>query len=360
MAHGNAPLTPEGRRRLCERIDDGRPISHVADEAGVSRQRLSVWYQRWLAEGDAGLEDRSSKPAVSPNQTAEEIEDLIEVIRRDTKRGPDFISGLLAGEGILIAPATVHRVLVRRGINRRSTLDPPTGEDMREVIRYEHAAPGDMLHVDVKKVGKIPMGGGWRAHGRGSEQALRAQRKKNKRPGYTYLHAAIDDNTRIAYVECHDDEKAVTACEFLERAMIFFETHGITTIRRVLTDNGSCYVSHLWKALMKEHGIVHKRTRRQTPRTNGKVERFNRTMKDEWLYVAVYASEEERRAALVPFLNGYNHDRPHSAIGNRPPISRAPLPGQRLDGSLIVLPVREEGQLALDLLGDNNLPGEHT
>lgn len=216
MAHGNAPLTPEGRRRLCERIDEGRPICHVADEAGVSRQRMGVWYSRWLEEGEAGLEDRSSRPAVSPNQTLEEVEDLIEQIRRETKRGPAYISGLLAANGIIVPPATVHRVLVRRRINRRSTMDPPTGEDMRHVIRYEHGAPGDMIHIDVKKVGKIPVGGGWRGHGKDSEQALVSKRKANRRPGYTYLHAAIDDNSRIAYVEPLENEQAVLRIAHVE------------------------------------------------------------------------------------------------------------------------------------------------
>lgn len=359
--HSNAPLTPEGRRRLIERIESGRPIAHVADEAGVSRQRLGEWYRRWLAEGDAGLVDRSSRPLRSPNITPDELADHIEEIRRATKWGPDRISGFLALEGVPIAPATVHRVLKRRGLNRRRDIDPPTGEDMRETIRYEHGAPGDMLHIDVKKVGKIPLGGGWWAHGRDSEQALKSRRKANKRPGYTYIHAAVDDNSRLAYAECHDDEKAVTAVEFFERARIFFASHGITTIKSVLTDNGSAYISGLWKAAMRDAGVKHRRTRRQTPRTNGKVERFNQTMKDEWLYVRVYTSEEGRREALVPFLNAYNHDRPHTSIGNRPPVSRAPEPGPKLDGFLLITQTPEErGQLTLDLSGDNNVAGEHT
>lgn len=203
---------------------------------------------------------------------------------------------------------------------------------------------------DVKKVGKIPDGGGWRVHGRDSQQALESRRKKNKRPGYTYIHAAVDDHSRLAYAECLNDERAVTAVEFLERALIFFASHGITDITSVLTDNGSCYISGLWKATMKANGIKHRRTRRQTPRTNGKVERFNSTMKDEWLYVRAYTSEEDRRNHLVPFLNAYNHDRSHSAIGNRPPISRAPAPGPRLTAEPIVAPLEDRpGQMSLDL-----------
>jgi transposase InsO family protein len=331
VGHGNAPLTPEGRRRLCERIDDGRPIAHIADEAGVSRQRLGVWYARWQKEGEAGLHDRSSRPLRSPNILSDELGDLIEALRRETKKGPGRISGELALLGHKVAPATVHRELVRRGINQLRTLDPPTGENMRETVRYEHGAPGDMLHIDVKKVGKIPKGGGWRAHGRDSEEALRSRRKANKRPGYTYLHVCVDDNSRIAYVECHDDEKAVTAVAFWQRARAFYAGHGITVIKSVLTDNGSCYISGLWKQAMKDAGVKHRRTRRQTPKTNGKVERFNRTMKDEWLYIRVYLSEEDRRIALIPFLNEYNFDRPHSSIRNVPPMTRAPVPGPRLE-----------------------------
>ena len=333
---------------MVERIDEGRPVAHVAAEAGVSRQRLSVWYQRWKAHGEAGLEDRSSVPLHSPRQISEDVGDRIEAIRRDKKFGPDRISGELAGEGIVIAPATVHRELVRRGINRLRDIDPPTGEDKIKIQRYEHKRPGDMLHVDVKKVGKIPDGGGWWAHGRESEQALASKRKANKRPGYTYLHAAVDDNSRLAYVECHENERATTACEFFERALIFYASHGIDLVLYCLTDNGSAYISGLWKTTLIEHGIKHKRTRRQTPRTNGKVERFNRTMKDEWLYASVFTSEEDRRAALVPFLNTYNHDRPHTSLGNRPPISRAPIPGPRLNSGPIIIP-EPRGQLGLDL-----------
>ena len=353
--HGNAPLTPEGRRLLVERIDEGRPISHVADEAGVSRQRLSIWYQRWLKEGEAGLEDHSSRPLRSPNLLNTEIGDRIEVLRREEKLGPDRISGRLAMEGITVAPATVHRELKRRGLNRLRDLDRPTGETMRKVIRYEHGAPGDMLHIDVKKVGTIPDGGGWRVHGRDSQAALESRRKANKRPGYTYLHACVDDHSRLAYVEAHDNERAVTAVEFFERCLIFYATHGIT-VRSVLTDNGSAYISGLWKAALRDHQVKHRRTRRQTPKTNGKVERFNRTMKDEWLYVRAYTSEEDRRAHLVPFLNTYNYDRPHTSIGNKPPISRAPEPGPRLTAEPIELPDDRDGQLALDLTGDNNVP----
>ena len=166
MSHANAPLTPEGRRRLCARIDAGRPIAHVAAEAHVSRRCLAKWYARWLAYGEAGLEDHSSRPSASPLTTSEEVADLIEAVRRQTKQGPVRIASTLARtHGITIAASTVHRVLVRRGLSRLADLDPPTGEEQRKVLRYERDAPGDLVHVDIKKLGRIPAGGGWRAHG---------------------------------------------------------------------------------------------------------------------------------------------------------------------------------------------------
>lgn len=226
--------------------------------------------------------------------------------------------------GVTVAPATVHRILVRRGLNRLRDLDPPTGEDLREVVRYEHECPGDMLHVDVKKLGRIPAGGGWRMHGHGTDAARASKRTgpDTGKVGYTYLHTAIDDHSRLAYTEALDDERAVTASAFWHRAVAFFAAHDITPIRRVLTDNGSCYRSRDWAAALAETGTKHKRTRPYTPRTNGKVERFNGTLAREWAYVRAYTSEHERRAALADFLNYYNHERPHSALGGRPPISR--------------------------------------
>ena len=166
--HPNAPLTPAGRRRLCERIDQGRPIAHVAAEAGISRRCLAKWYARWQAGGEAGLADRSSAPTTSPDRTAPVVEDLVEQLRRETKFGAARLAAVLkADHGIVVAPVTVHRIMVRRGISRVTDIDPPTGEQMRAVLRYEHDAPGAMVHVDVKKLGKIPTGGGWRIHGGG-------------------------------------------------------------------------------------------------------------------------------------------------------------------------------------------------
>lgn len=356
MGHRNAPLTPEGRLRLVLRIDEGRPIAHVAKEAGVSRQRLGEWYGRWVELGEAGLEDRSSRPHTSPNHSSPELEQIVVAYRKATRKGPKRISGDLAKEGVSVSPATVHRILQRHDLSRRSDIDP-SGNPMRKpkAIRYEMSEPGQRVHIDVKKVGKIPEGGGWRMHGRGTDAAKASRTVKNVRPGYTYLHAAVDAMTRLAYVECLENEQAVTAVAFLERALIFFASHGILDVKSVMTDNGSAYKSKAWRLALEEHEIEHFRTAPHTPKTNGKVERFNQTMQEEWLRVTGYTSEMERRAALIPFLNDYNHDRPHQSIGNRPPIHRAPAPGQRLVASApIVLPPKPpiSGQLSLDMWGE--------
>ncbi|MGW2688984.1 IS481 family transposase [Streptomyces sp. NPDC001414] len=324
-SHRNAPLTPEGGLRLCLRIDSGRPIAHVAAEAGISRRCLAKWYARWRAQGESGLYDRSSRPAGSPARTAEDVADLVEARRRTTKRGPARLAGDLQRlHGISLAPATVHRILVRRGLNRLRDLDPPSGEQLREVIRYEHERVGDLIHVDVKKLGRIPEGGGWRMHGVGTEAARTSKRtgQGTGKVGYTYLHSALDDHSRIAYTEALDDEKAITAVGFWHRAVAFFAAHGITPIRRCLTDNGSCYRSTTWASALAASSTQHKRTRPYTPRTNGKVERYNGTLAREWAYVRNYTSEHQRRVTLAEFVNHYNHDRPHAALDGRPPISR--------------------------------------
>lgn len=351
--HPNAPLTPAGRRRLCERIDQGRPIAHVAAEAGISRRCLAKWYARWQADGEAGLADRSSAPKVSPDRTAPVVEDLIEELRRETKFGAARLAAVLKAEhGIVVAPVTVHRIMVKRGISRVAALDPPTGDQMRAVLRYEHDAPGAMVHVDVKKLGKIPTGGGWRVHGVGSDKHRASKRKGagTGRIGYTYLHTAIDDHSRLAYTECLGDEKGTTAADFWLRAATFFAEHGIEHIERCLTDNGSCYRSRAWAAALEQTDTTHKRTQPYTPRTNGKVERFNGTLAREWAYVREYDSEAARRAALVDFLNHYNYHRPHASLGHKPPASRVPLATYRLTAEGITdveLPKRPNEQLDL-------------
>lgn len=351
-SHPNAPLTPSGRRRLCERVDSGRPLAHVAAEAGTSRRCLAKWYSRWLADGDAGLRDRSSRPCGSPARTSDDTERLIVEVRRTRKYGPARIAATLAVEqGVIVAPATVHRVLRRHDLNRLRDLDSPTGEQLRQVIRYEHDRPGAMLHVDVKKLGRIPTGGGWRVHGRGTNEARASKRQGEGtgRIGYTYLHTAIDDHSRLAYTEALDDEKGVTAVAFWHRAAAFFAEHGVTHIERVLTDNGSCYRSQTFARALDATNTRHKRTKPYTPRTNGKVERFNGTLAREWAYVREYTSEAHRRTALIDFLNFYNYDRPHSALDHQPPASRVPLATYRLPATGIVTTVLPAPvQLSLD------------
>lgn len=331
--HPNAPLTPEGRRRLCEHVDTGRPIAHVAAEAGIPRRCLAKWYARWRTHGENGLLDHSSRPHASPARTAEPLADLVEALRRQTKHGPARLAADLQRlRGVTVAPATVHRILVRRGLNRLRDLDPTSGEELREVIRYEHEHVGDLVHVDVKKLGRIPTGGGWRMHGVGTDGARSSKRtgQGTGKVGYTYLHSTLEDHSRLAYTEALEDEKAVTAAAFWHRAVAFFAAHGITPIRRCLTDNGSCYRSTTWANALAATGTKHKRTRPYTPRTNGKVERYNGTLARECAYVRDYTSEHERRAALADFVAYYNHDRPHAALGGRPPVSRTAESDYRL------------------------------
>lgn len=330
--HANAPLTPEGRRRLCERVDAGRPIAHVAAEAGVSRRCLAKWYARWQESGPDGLADRPSVPHYSPNATPPDVVDAIVLLRKEQKWGPARIAAHLSRSGMVVSSATVHRVLRRQDMSRVRDMDPPTGEALRTVIRYERERAGDLVHVDIKKLGRIPDGGGWQAHGRGSDAARASKRKGagTGRVGYVYLHSAVDDYSRLAYTESLPDEKAVTAVAFWHRAVLFFASHGVH-IQRVLTDNGSCYRSRAWAKALAAAGAKHKKTRPYTPRTNGKVERYNGTLSREWAYVRAYTSEAERTAALAVFLNYYNHERPHSSLRHQTPASRCPGLGPRVE-----------------------------
>lgn len=311
--HRNAKLTPAGRLMLVQRIASGRPVAHVAAEMGVSRQTAYRWWRRFRAEGEAGLLDRSCRPRRSPQRTARRIERRIAQLRRRLKLGPVRIAGRLG-----LAASTVYRVLCRLGLQRLRWLDRPTG---RVIRRYEREHPGDLVHVDIKKLGRIPEGGGWRAHGRG-------QAGRRQRVGYAYIHSAVDDRSRLAYSEVLDDERAPTVVAFWTRALDWFAVHGVR-VQRVLTDNGPAYRSRAFAQLCVERGVRHRFTRPYRPQTNGKVERFNRTLLEEWAYVRVYRSEQARTEALAGWLHEYNHHRGHTALGGLPPVSRVTnLPAQ--------------------------------
>lgn len=321
MSHANAPLTPEGRRRLCERVDAGRPIAHVAGEAGISRQCLSKWYGRW-ADGDGDLCDRSSRPFGSPRRTPAAVVAAVEALRRTRKLGPARIAHELARRGIVIAASTVHRVLVRLGLSRLRDMDRPTGEPARRARRYERAEPGELVHTDVKKLGVIREGGGWWAHGRGSAQDKAARR--GPRVGYDYLHVAIDDHSRLLHAEVLPDERGETCAAFITRAAEFMAGYGIT-IERVMSDNAFAYrhsAAYAAAVAALSPGARRKFIRPHCPWTNGKAERVNQTANDEWARAAVYGSSAERTAALAAWVHEYNHHRPHAALGGLPPISR--------------------------------------
>ncbi|MGE7391840.1 IS481 family transposase, partial [Streptomyces sp. NPDC004126] len=308
MSHRNARLTVFGRRLLVERVLSGRPVAHVAAEMGISRATAHKWMRRWRSEGPAGLHDRSSQPRTTPHRTPADIEARVCDLRRARKLGPARIGPIVG-----LPASTVHRILARHGLSRLAWLDRPTGSVIR---RYERERPGELVHVDVKKLGRIPNGGGHRVLGRDAGRPIRGM-------GFDYIHSAVDDHSRLAYSEVHDDEKVATCAGFLARAAAFFHSQGITRIERVLTDNAWAYRKGLaWKAVLADLGAAGKLTRAYRPQTNGKVERFNRTLLDEWAYQRPYQSNDERTQALTDFLHTYNHHRCHTALGGNPPISR--------------------------------------
>ena len=323
LPHRNAPLTELGRLRLARCIvEDGWPVARAAERFQVSRPTATRWAQRYRDLGPAGMVDRSSRPKTSPNRTPKPVVRKVVHLRWKQRLGPVAIAGRVG-----LAPSTVHRILTSCRINRLWHVDRVTGDPVR---RYEMTRPGELVHIDVKKLGNIPDGGGHRKLGR--EQGGRnSQRhrdpvrpfKAHGRPnlGYCYVHSAVDGYSRLAYSEALDDETAATALAFWARARAFFAAHGIT-VERVLTDNGSAYISRAWRDEHVRLGITHSRTKPRRPQTNGKVERLNRTLLAEWAYQRLYTSEKARRAALPGWLHTYNQHRPHTALGNLPPISR--------------------------------------
>ena len=305
--HRNAPLTPEGRLRLCQLIEDGWTIASSAESMRISRQTAHKWWRRYQEAGRAGLEDRSSRPRRCPTKTPEKVERRLVELRRRHQLGPARLAPR-AG----VPASTLHRVWVRHGVSRLSDLERRTG---RVVRRIETTRPGELVHLDVKKQAKIPPGGGWRVHGRG-----KAPDRRTKRDGYAFIHSAVDAYSRLAYSEVHRDERGVTNLAFWRRAKAFFESYGIT-IERVLTDNGNCYRAKEFAAELFASSIPHTFTRPYRPQTNGKVERYNRTLLNEWAYARPYRSEAARTRALDKWLHMYNHHRHHTAVGG-PPVSR--------------------------------------
>jgi transposase InsO family protein len=316
MSHANARLTHHGRCVLVRRVVfDGRPVAHVAAELGVSRQCAHRWVGRFRDQGWDGLADRPSGPRTSPSRTPPEIEEQVVAARHELRTGPDQIAHVTG-----VPARTVTRILRRHHVPVLAACDPLTGQQIRasrmSPRRYEHPEPGAMVHLDVKKLGRIPDGGGWRVHGR--SQAVRG-----RGIGYDFVHTAIDDHSRLAYIEVLDDEKGTTSAAFLTRAAAYFAAHGITRIERVLTDNAKNYrTSRAFQQACAELGARQKFTRPRHPWTNGKAERLNRTLATEWAYRRPYTSNTQRTQALDTWLEHYNTQRPHSALGGKPPITR--------------------------------------
>jgi transposase InsO family protein len=308
-------------------VDDDWPVAHAALFFHVSWPTAKRWAERYAIAGRDGMEDRSSRPHHVVNRTPAPMVRKIVHLRWKKRLGPVAIGGQLG-----MPASTVHAVLTRVKLNRLHHVDVRTGEPVR---RYEHEYPGSMIHVDVKKVGNIPDGGGWRYVGRQQGLKNRAATPgigRSKHHGvlmrHAFVHTVIDDNSRVAYAEVHDDETAATAIGVLRRAVAWFAARGVT-VERVLSDNGSAYRSFAWRDACAELEITPKKTRPYRPQTNGKIERFHRTLADGWAFSRHYNSETARRAALPAWLHHYNHHRPHTAIGKLPPINRLTnLPGQ--------------------------------
>lgn len=320
MSHRNARLTFHGRCLLVRRIRClNRPVAHVAKEMGVSRQCAHKWLARFDASGVTGLLDRSSRPHRRPTRTGDAVEQRVVWLRRAERRGQDWL-----GPELGVPARTVSRILRRHMVPYLRDCDPLTGQVIRAskatAVRYERQSPGELVHMDVKKIGRIHDGGGWRAHGR--EHGQNSAQKKAK-IGFDYVHSLVDDHSRLAYSEVLADEKGPTCAAFLARAAGYFRAHGIVRIERVMTDNHFSYkrssdVRAVIAALNARHVFI----KPHCPWQNGKVERFNRTLQSEWAYRQVFLSNADRTHALAPWLDFYNTDRRHTALGGKPPISR--------------------------------------
>jgi transposase InsO family protein len=311
--HANARLSPIGRRLLVDRIErDGWTVHAAAESAGISERTARKWLARWRAEGKLGLLDRSSAPRRVANKTDPQTVQAICALRKLRFSGPEL------AELLELPLSTVSAVLKRSGMGKLGRLG------LEPARRYEHARPGELIHIDVKKLGRIVGGAGKRITGGSSRYTgsfTDAAGTRRRRAGWDFVHVAIDDATRLAYAEVLGDEKATTAVAFLRRAVAFFRRHGFA-VQRLLTDNGSPYRSTIHAIACRALGIRHLRTRPRRPQTNGKAERLIRTMLDRWAYGAIYRSSAERTAALDGWLWHYNHRRRHQAIGRATPITR--------------------------------------
>ena len=314
MAHANARTTVFARKLIVDRVLAGHRAGEVAKQLGVSRQTVYKWVRRWRAEGEAGLADRTSRPQRMPRQTPPEIAAAIIAARIEHHAGPVRLAALLG-----VAASTIGQVIARSGLPRLADVDRLTGQLLRgrrhSDRRYEREHPGDLLHVDVKKLGRVPDGGGWRVHGRSEEVRGRGL-------GWDYVHVAIDDHTRLAYAEVLADERVATCAGFLTRAVAWLADHSVT-VARVLTDNAMSYrKGAAWISACTRLDIARRFTKPGHPWTNGKAERFNRTLQTEWAYATAWTSNDQRTAALDSWLTHYNTARSHSALGGHPPISR--------------------------------------
>ncbi len=319
MSHSKARLAPAGRLILVQRVLSGRPVSHVAKEMGVSRQCAHRWVSRFRRLGTAGLVDRSSRhhahPATTPPATATRLLEL----RRTERLGRDELARRTG-----VSPSTASRIIARAGLPALHELDPVTGirirASRRTRLRYEREAPGDLIHIDVKKLGRIPDGGGWRLDG---PDVIDHHRTRARRAGFDYVHVAVDDHSRLAFARILPDEQGPTCAGFLAEAAAFFADHGIR-IRQVMTDNALNYRrSRDFQSMLATLSAKHVLTRPHSPWQNGKAERFNRTLQEGWAYRHPFTSNQDRADALEPWLNHYNYARPHTACAGQPPISRA-------------------------------------
>jgi transposase InsO family protein len=311
--HANAPLSPIGRRRVVDRvIVEGWSVAAAAEAAGVTERTVYRWLARFRADGQAGLVDRRSVPGQIPHKTPADRVTAICRLRQSR------LTAVEISEQLQMPLSTVSAVLKREGLGKCSRLEPP-----EPVNRYERAAPGELIHIDIKKLGRIVGGPGKRFTGRRERWPAKtdAAGVRRKAVGWEYLHVAIDDYSRLAYAEMLDNEQASTAIGFLRRAVAFFAGHNIT-VERVMTDNGPAYISGAHRIVCSQLGIRHLRTRPYRPRTNGKAERLIQTMLRRWAYYRPYNSSAERTAALGPWLDHYNFTRPHGSLSKRPPGSR--------------------------------------